>query len=599
MTEAAADRVQLIERVTAAALKAVAGRPDVVVAFAPGGEGRVNDGVARLPAPSAAASPAEVSSLRGTADGTALKLLHHDETIHRRFRPRGREATAAFEALEQVRVETIGSPGLAGVASNLEACLEARCRGFERFETREAAPPAEAMALVLRERLTGRPPPAAAAHVTALWRTWLEERGANYLERLDRSVADQQTFAETASAMIESLGLAGAETGPEEEAGAETPEQDSHEPGSDADRSEESGAQTETGARIDENPRPSEGEPAGPPVRVPQRGESSVSRVDYKAYTTADDEEVGAETLCPPAELLRLRSNLDRRLSRLQTTVNRLANRLQRRLLAKQTRHWEFDLDEGILDSARLGRVIIDPLHPLSFKAEAETDFRDTVVSLLIDNSGSMRGRPITMAAMSADILARTLERCGVRVEILGFTTRAWKGGSAREQWLADGEPANPGRLNALRHIVYKSADQPWRRARCNLGLMLLDGLLKENIDGEALVWAHNRLLGRTERRRILMVISDGVPRDDATLSSNPTMYLENHLRDVIDWIETCSPVELTAIGIGHDVTRYYERAVIIPDIAELGDVMLSELSGLFEQPEQRKRPKGRAGRIH
>jgi cobaltochelatase CobT len=324
--------------------------------------------------------------------------------------------------------------------------------------------------------------------------------------------------------------------------------------------------------------------PAGPSARRNQSDEYDPSSVGgYKSYSTDFDQEVDADALCDNDELSRLRYQLDQQLAHMDGVVARLANRLQRRLMAKQTRAWQFDLEEGLLDAGRLSRVVVDPMHPLSFKQERDTDFRDTVVTLLIDNSGSMRGRPISLAAMSADILARTLERCTVKVEILGFTTRAWKGGMSRERWVADGRPKTPGRLNDLRHIVYKSADQPWRRARRNLGLMMREGLLKENIDGEALLWAHRRLLGRTEQRRILMVISDGAPVDDATLSANPGNFLERHLRDSIRFIETVSPVELTAIGIGHDVTRYYSRAVTLVDAEELGGTMMRNLEDLFD----------------
>ncbi|MCG8511283.1 MAG: cobaltochelatase subunit CobT, partial [Rhodospirillales bacterium] len=326
-------------------------------------------------------------------------------------------------------------------------------------------------------------------------------------------------------------------------------------------------------------------EPAGPSQFDDDWARNNIGEsTRYRPFTTRFDEIIDADALCDPEELARLRHQLDQQLSHLQGVVSRLANRLQRRLMARQTRSWEFDLEEGLLDAGRLSRVVVDPLHPLSFKQERDTDFRDTVVTLLIDNSGSMRGRPITVAAMSADILARTLERCGVKVEILGFTTKAWKGGESREKWVDGGKTKNPGRLNDLRHIVYKSADEPWRRARKNLGLMLREGLLKENIDGEALLWAHSRLLWRPEQRRILMVISDGAPVDDATLSANPGNYLEQHLRDVIEWIETRSPVELTAIGIGHDVTRYYRRAVTIADAEELGGTMMKNLTDLFDE---------------
>ena len=337
--------------------------------------------------------------------------------------------------------------------------------------------------------------------------------------------------------------------------------------------------------------------------RPPQPHGAERRGPDYKAYTTKFDEVVDADELCDPEELQRLRDYLDKQLQNLHSVVARLANRLQRRLMAQQNRSWEFDLEEGVLDTARLPRIIIDPQQPLSFKQEKDMAFRDTVVTLLLDNSGSMRGRPITVAATCADILARTLERCGVKVEILGFTTRAWKGGQSREAWLQAGKPANPGRLNDLRHLIYKSADAPWRRARKNLGLMMREGLLKENIDGEALDWAHQRLLGRPEQRKILMMISDGAPVDDSTLSVNPGNYLERHLRYVIEEIETRSPVELIAIGIGHDVTRYYKRAVTIVDAEELGGAMTEKLAELFDEnaapqparPEPRKRRPAKA----
>ena len=338
-------------------------------------------------------------------------------------------------------------------------------------------------------------------------------------------------------------------------------------------------------------------ETPGEPQRPRQFGANEPRGPDYRAFTTKFDETIAAEDLCEPEELDRLRGYLDKQLSHLQGVVARLANRLQRRLMAQQNRSWEFDLEEGQLDPARLSRIVIDPMHPLSFKAEKDMQFRDTVVTLLLDNSGSMRGRPITVAATCADILARTLERCGVKVEILGFTTRAWKGGQSREHWLTAGKPANPGRLNDLRHIVYKSADAPWRRARKNLGLMMREGLLKENIDGEALDWAHKRLLGRTEQRKILMMISDGAPVDDSTLSVNPGNYLERHLRWVIEEIETRSPVELIAIGIGHDVTRYYRRAVTIVDAEELGGAMTDKLAELFEEHATDDRPAPRLRR--
>ncbi|MDQ2860699.1 MAG: cobaltochelatase subunit CobT, partial [Pseudomonadota bacterium] len=429
---------------------------------------------------------------------------------------------------------------------------------------------------------------------------------------------EQKAFARIARAVVRDLSMGDdlsdapdrdaeddeAEDGEAEAAGdgeGEGEEQSS--PGASLDDSEKARREAEAAesqlaqAEEDENADPSDDEletadgdrPARPNIKDHGRPEPA-----YKVFTAAHDEIVSAEDLCEPEELTRLRAYLDQQLANLSNVVSRLANRLQRKLMAQQNRAWSFDLEEGMLDAARLTRVIVDPTAPLSFKQEEETDFRDTVVSLLIDNSGSMRGRPIMVAAVCADILARTLERCAVKVEILGFTTRAWKGGASRDEWLKAGKPASPGRLNDLRHIIYKAADAPWRRARKNLGLMMREGLLKENIDGEALMWAHQRLIGRTEQRRILMVISDGAPVDDSTLSVNSGHYLERHLRAVIAQIEGRSPVELIAIGIGHDVTRYYRRAVTIVDVEQLGGAITEQLAALFEEEP---RAVGRGGR--
>jgi cobaltochelatase CobT len=352
------------------------------------------------------------------------------------------------------------------------------------------------------------------------------------------------------------------------------------------------------GGRPDGEAEPGDGDPELSEGDQPQRrtnADDGRPTDGYRAFTTAFDETIGAEELCDPNELARLRALLDQQLVQLSSIVARLANRLQRRLLAQQNRSWMFDLEEGVLDTARLTRVITDPTAPLSFKEESESPFRDTVVTLLLDNSGSMRGRPIMVAAVCADILARTLERCGVKVEVLGFTTRAWKGGQSREAWISAGKPPEPGRLNDLRHIIYKAADAPWRRSKKNLGLMMREGLLKENIDGEALLWAHDRLLARGESRRILMVISDGSPVDDSTQSANASLYLDKHLRGVIGWIEERSPVELLAIGIGHDVTRWYRKALTITDVEQLGGAMTEKLAELFEAearpaPQRRRR---------
>ena len=607
----AEDTVELVKRVTAAALKAVAAQGEVSVTFtSQGTQGAVQvaEKTARLPAPPRRLPAGGMTRLRGTADALALRLRYHDEGLHRRSMPPGREAGEVFDVVEQVRVEALGSRRLAGVADNLAAVLEERCQGYADAGEREASHLSEAIGLLVREKLTGRRPPAAAAHMMTRWRPWLDRRVGAQLRRLGTCVHDQDAFAAAVAEMIRVLGLIdedAARRDRDEEEGDddETRDTDPQSRGAEM-RAPESVPGERTDATDDDAPavvaedQLTEGDedPAGPTRWRPRWPHNAEPREPaYHAYCAAFDEVVEADSLCGADELARLRAQLDQQLSQLQGVVARLANRLQRHLLAKQTRWWEFDLEEGLLDAGRLARVIVDPVHPLSFKMEKETDFRDTVVVLLIDNSGSMRGRPITVAAISADILARTLERCGVKVEILGFTTRAWKGGQSREKWVADGKPGTPGRLNDLRHIIYKSADMPWRRGRRNLGLMLREGLLKENIDGEALVWAHSRLLARPEQRRILMVISDGAPVDDATLSANPGNYLEQHLHAVIGWIEARSPVELTAIGIGHDVTRYYSRAVTIVDADELGGTMIQNMSDLFDEeprrPPRRRRP--------
>jgi cobaltochelatase CobT len=491
---------------------------------------------------------------------------------------------------------------------------------YEDITDRADAPLEDALALMVRERLTGAKPPESAAKIVDLWRDFIEDRAGRDLDGLLKNIENQRSFARSIRDLLSSLDMADEaaldsedeenedenESEEQEQQGEGESEQESQGDRAEVEISEDSSDEIEDGAseeadgpsgELPEESEEADSEDAGESWRPPSRS-NEARGPDYKAYTQKYDEIIHAEDLCDADELTRLRAYLDKQLAHLQGVVGRLANRLQRRLMAQQNRSWEFDLEEGTLDPARLPRIVMDPFQPLSFKQEQDTNFRDTVVTLLLDNSGSMRGRPITVAATCADILARTLERCGVKVEILGFTTRAWKGGQSRETWLQNGKPANPGRLNDLRHIIYKSADAPWRRARKNLGLMMREGLLKENIDGEALDWAHKRLLGRPEQRRILMVISDGAPVDDSTLSVNPGNYLERHLRFVIEEIETRSPVELIAIGIGHDVTRYYRRAVTIVDAEELGGVMTEKLAELFEEnagPPARGAPRRRA----
>ena len=598
-----------LKRSIAGCLRAVARRSELEVAFASDRPALTGD-KARLPEPPRKLAPGDVAILRGHADSMALRLACHDTTVHRRLAPEGHAARAVFDAVEQARVEAIGSRRMAGMASNLTAMLEDRYhRGgkYEEITDRADAPLEDAVALMVRERLTGAKPPEPAQKIVDLWRSFVEERAGKDLDGLVGRIEDQRAFARSIRELLTSLDMAdeaaldtddededeNESSDDDEQSGEGEAEEQSQGDRAEMDVSDESTSELEDGAteaadapsgELPEDSEDADSDEASESSRPPQAQPNRVIGPEYKTFTTRFDEMVHAEDLCDADELARLRSYLDKQLAHLQGVVGRLANRLQRRLLAQQNRAWEFDLEEGQLDPARLHRVVIDPYQPLSFKREKDTNFRDTVVTLLLDNSGSMRGRPITVAATCADILARTLERCAVKVEILGFTTRAWKGGQSRESWLQSGKPTNPGRLNDLRHIVYKSADAPWRRARKNLGLMMREGLLKENIDGEALDWAHKRLLGRPEQRRILMVISDGAPVDDSTLSVNPGNYLERHLRWVIEDIETRSPVELVAIGIGHDVTRYYRRAVTIIDAEELGGVMTEKLAELFEE---------------
>jgi cobaltochelatase CobT len=564
--------------------------------------------IARLPEPSRVPTKNEIAVIRGHADAAALSVACHDPALHETLAPSGGEARAVFEAIEEARVEAIGASRMRGVAANLAARMEQRYEKsrFAEATDRSEAPLADALSLLVREKLTGQAPPAKAGAVVELWRQWIEGRGRKLIERMPEMLFDQDAFGRLTRELLAALNLADQlDSREDEEKSPEESEAESD--GSDGEdenegdqraqlaadssaeqdvMSEESVEDRDDGAtdRLDRETDASELPRRSDPWRPNLSVLDDPEAFGYSVFTRAYDEIVNAEELCDADELDRLRAFLDKQLVSLHGAVARLANRLQRRLLAQQNRGWDFDLEEGVLDAARLARVIVDPMHALTFKQERETQFRDTVVTLLLDNSGSMRGRPIMVAACCADILARTLERCGVKVEILGFTTRAWKGGHAREAWLNALKPPLPGRLNDLRHIVYKAADAPWRRSRRNLGLMMREGLLKENIDGEALAWAHSRLLARPEQRRILMMISDGAPVDDSTLSVNSGSYLERHLRHVINEIETRSPVELLAIGIGHDVTRYYRRAVTVTDAEELAGVMTEKLAELFDE---------------
>jgi len=611
--------VEAFRRVTAAAMRAIARKSELNVSFAPGQHGLAGT-EARLPLPARDLPAPEVAQVRGEADAIALKLRYHDAVLHRREAPRGEVAREIFDAVEQARVEALGARRMAGVSENLAAALEEHCRqrGFNRLTDRADAPLAEAIRLLARGAMTGAPLPPSGRKLVELWRPALGDRALADIESLAASLDDQKNCAEAIRKLLADLDV---DIGPEDIEPDQSENDDQNDQademnqsrgeGSEKQSAEQAAMETEDGDQGDQDAETTEADresdestdadedAPGRPGRPPNWDQrNSRGEPAYRAFSKEFDEVVEAADLCDADELTRLRQLLDQQLQHLQAVVAKLANRLQRRLMAQQSRSWEFDLEEGLLDSAKLSRVVVNPVLPLSYKREKDMEFRDTVVTLLIDNSGSMRGRPITVAAMSADILARTLERCGVKVEVLGFTTRMWKGGQSRERWLANGKPANPGRLNDLRHIVYKPADAPWRRARKSLGLMLREGILKENIDGEALLWAHERLLARSEQRRILMVISDGAPVDDSTLSVNPGNYLERHLREVIDYIETRSSVELIAIGIGHDVTRYYRRAVTIVDAEQLGGAVMDKLSELFDEKERPTvRGAARAGR--
>jgi cobaltochelatase CobT len=602
----------------AAALRALAGKKDIDIVYTAAETADrklalTQPGKARLPVPSIKLGAKEKGVMRGAADAEGLRMKLHNSALHRRLAPQDKDARAVFDALEQARIEVLGGQEMRGVRNNLNAVLDAKCTrlGYHNLTDRPNDTLADGIHALVREELTGEPLPPGAKKLADMWRPWLEEKlGTGGIKELGATLGDQKAYAARTSSMLSLLDFnaygesaeAEEEEQPEEKGKSEQQEQKAQSEEKEEDKSQDGGGEEDT-SESEEQGDPEDGgsqqdaestainqdeefdTDADAQMQRSERPDPSAGPgTTYQIYTNQFDEIVNAEDLADVEELYRLRGLLDKQLVHLQAVVAKLANRLQRKLLARMQRSWQFDMEEGYLDPARLARIVANPTIPLSFKQERETDFKDTVVCILLDNSGSMRGRPITIAAMCADILARTLERCAVKVEILGFTTRAWKGGKARDMWLQNGRPQTPGRLNDLRHIIYKSADAPWRRSRKNLGLMLKEGLLKENIDGEALAWAYNRLAPRPEDRKILMVISDGAPVDDSTLSVNPSNILEKDLRHVIDWIELVDKVDLTAIGIGHDVTRYYRKAITISDADELGEALIGKLTELFDK---------------
>lgn len=623
MTKPSDNPADPFKKALAEATKTMADDPELTVSYSVDPPGMTADTM-RLPQVSRRMTRDEVLIARGTADAFALRHRHHNEKVAAKYAPQGQMARDLYEAMETARCEAVGARDMPGTLGNIDAKLgaEAERRGYGQIRQAQDAPLAQAAGYLVRHLATGRQMPGAAANVMDLWRPFIEEQAGGTLDHVGEALADQAAFARLARQVIKDLGYGdqlGDDPDLEDESEGDDAESEEDQESPDSEEGQDQSEEADTSPErsqdeqddasqaqvsMDEMADMEDGEeaelPEGEaPLEPPPPAPHSDADPNYAVYTTDFDEEIKAEDLAEPAELERLRAYLDQQLEPLKGAVSRLANKLQRRLQAQQNRSWEFDREEGILDAGRLARVVANPTTPLSFKVEKDTEFRDTCVTLLLDNSGSMRGRPISIAAICADVLARTLERCQVKVEILGFTTRAWKGGQSRERWLAEGRPQQPGRLNDLRHIIYKGADAPWRRVRSNLGLMMKEGLLKENIDGEALEWAHRRMLARLEQRKILMVISDGAPVDDSTLSVNPANYLEKHLRDVIAMVERRKAVELIAIGIGHDVTRYYERAVTITDVEQLAGAMTEQLASLFDSdPRARARVMGmkRAG---
>lgn len=609
------DPIDDLKSATLAAVKAVAEDPEVTIEYVPRAqklkEGYLSGKTIKLSHPSPNMDDDEIAKMRGDADRLALKLRHHNAKQFMQDAPSDMEAKQIFQALERARCESLGARQMRGVKKNIFDATEQNfvSKGYAEVDDKDNAPISEAVYVLARQHFSGQEIPPSAQNIVGLWQSWLELRETeSAFMRLEENLEDQAAFAELAKSFIRQLNMLhtpGAEDeGAEEQEGEnakpdqaqeneqeEAPQEDQQskeepQPSQTIEKQELKADLADMGGDLDKQEMESQGEGEIPQESVQSEGSTSgeAHAPNYTIYTDQFDEIVRAEDLVELEELRRLREVLDHQLKSFQAIVAKLANRLQRKVLAKQQRGWEYNVDDGVLNPKRFASIVANPTTPVSYMKEKDIDFQDTIVTLLIDNSGSMRGRPISIAAISTDVLARTLERCGVKVEILGFTTRSWKGGKSRDLWLKNGRPGNVGRLNDLRHIIYKSADAPWRRARTHLGLMLKEGLLKENIDGEALLWAHKRLNARPEKRKIMMVISDGAPVDDSTLSVNSPGFLEQDLHNVIHWIEKKGVVELMALGIGHDVTRYYKHAITLSDAQDLAGAMITELTALFEK---------------
>ena len=537
--------------------------------------------------------------LRAEADSGALKKKFSDTQIFKKNLPRNPSCKSLYNIAEKIRYEVLGNKILKGVGKNLKENYVQKNNITRRDELKkkEDVPITEAFELYMLKRFFNLKLNAKSSKVLSFWEKDFSSSIERHIDFLNKNMEDQNNYSSKFSEIFENMDVFSSENEKsEEENNEKEDEKDNKSENNDDDKSDgqdkddkQDDALSSLDAGFDLNEQH-----MGDQLEDSDSLKESIENIlhknnlnsvdqDYKIYTSEFDEIAKAETLEDIKEIQKLRKNLDQQLVGFQDLITKLANKLQRQLLAKQNRAWEFDLEEGLLDSSKLTRIIMDPHNSLSFMKEKDLDFKDTIVTLLIDNSGSMRGRPITIAALCADILSRTLERCSVKVEVLGFTTKNWKGGKSREAWTKGGKPKSPGRLNDLRHIIYKAADTHWRQAKNNIGLMLKEGLLKENIDGEAISWAFNRIKKRKEERKILMVISDGAPVDDSTLSVNSGDFLEKHLKKMVKFIETKSDVEILAIGIGHDVSRYYNKAIKITDVHELGDVMISQLSGLFD----------------
>ena len=537
---------------------------------------------------------------RALADSEALKFKFSDLNIYNNFEPKGNMSKLLYSVAEKVRYENIGSSYFKGVRENLNHLYQIKNKAKNNYKNNDYEF-LDAFEHYLRSSISKSNKNKESENKYKKYKKKLDSKLKDKLELLNNSILDQKKFNSLISKIVlqfkidENINTDQKEDSKKENENLENEEEDNKKQNSKDNENNEISIDAslpdadQLSSETDKDIEISEEEDSLNSKNKKKKINKSFGDVKYKFYTHEFDEIITAEDLESEEELLRLRQNLDQQLLSLKNFISKLANKLQRKLLAKQNRSWDFDLEEGMLDTSKLTRIIIDPLNSLSFKKEKDVKFKDTLVTILIDNSGSMRGKPITVAAICADILSRTLERCSVKVEILGFTTKQWKGGQSRQKWADNQKPLFPGRLNDLRHIIYKSADTPWRQSKNNIGLMLKEGLLKENIDGEALKWAYNKILKRKEERKILMVISDGAPVDDSTLSTNTNDYLENNLKQTVKWIEKNSSIELLAIGIGHDVTRYYNRAIKIADVQDLGDVMMDQLTDLFSENKKRK----------